>query len=281
MTEKGMSPQDQPRQSEQFLQRAEIHGQWESDYLNPDMDRFYDLAFDDIVRRLQVRPTDRILDAGCGYCYHTVRLARCGAQITAVDFSEAALAVGRRTIADAGFENRVSLQKADLTRLEFEDATFNYVISWGVIMHIPQMEAALSELVRVLKPGGTLVLCENNMHSLDVAIRERAIRAVKKLIGRPLSDLKRTPRGLEEWNRADSGGLMVRKTDMRFLERFLAQQGAQQRVRTAGQFTEAYTNMPSRALKRLIYGLNGIYFKWVRLPQLAIGNIVYFDKLRK
>ncbi len=162
--------QAQSDQSKQFLQGSDIHGQWESDYLNPDMDRFYDLAFSDIVQRLHLKSSDSLLDAGCGYCYHTVRLARAGCRITAVDFSEAALRAGQQTLLTSGLDKQVTLQKADLTHLPFEDETFDAVVSWGVLMHIPEMEMALSELARVLKSGGTLVLCENNANSLDVVI---------------------------------------------------------------------------------------------------------------
>jgi ubiquinone/menaquinone biosynthesis C-methylase UbiE len=152
------------------------------------------------------------------------------------------------------------------------------VVSWGVIMHIPDMEGALSELARVLKKGGVLVLCENNMHSLDVEIRERGIRAIKKLIGRKLPDINTTPRGTESWMETDSGGLLVRKTNMEFLARFLEGRGLTEIARTSGQFTEAYTNMPVRFLKRAVYKMNEFYFRFLKWPSLAMGNLIYFRK---
>jgi len=84
---------------------------------------------------------------------------------------------------------------------------------------------------------------------------------------------------MEFWTQTASGGLMVRKTDMGFLTKYLAERGLRQVARSAGQFTEAYTNMPFRALKRLVYALNIFYFKLGRLPQLAVGNIIYFRKV--
>jgi ubiquinone/menaquinone biosynthesis C-methylase UbiE len=265
-------------QSRTFLQRKFIHSQWESDYLNSDMDRFYDLAFDDILNRLKPTSDSTILDAGCGYCYHTVRLARGGSRITAIDFSEAALDEGQKTIERANIQNQVSLQKADLTALPFADASFDFIVSWGVLMHIPQMEMALFELSRVLKPGGTLVLSENNMKSLDVSIRERAIYLLKKAIGRQSAQMKRTTRGIEMWEAKDSGGLMVRKTDMDFLEHYLASIGLKQIAKTPGQFTEVYTNMPMRFLKRIVYAINNFYFRNGMSANFAVGNIIYFRK---
>ena len=82
---------DQTAESRVRLKQADIHEQWENDYLNPEMDRFYTLAFDRIVEALGDTKGKRILDVGCGYCYHTTRLAERGLTITAVDFSEVAL----------------------------------------------------------------------------------------------------------------------------------------------------------------------------------------------
>jgi SAM-dependent methyltransferase len=264
-------------QSHNFLQKPRIHTEWESDYLNPDMDAFYDLVFADILKHLPSGP-NRLLDAGCGYCYHTVRLAQNGAKITAVDFSTAALDAARTTIAKAGISNNVDLRQADLTALPFESCAFDSVVSWGVLMHIPQLEAAVRELVRVLKPGGILVLGENNIHSLDVSIRERAVDLIKHCIGRKSGERQFTERGSETWIEGEGGGLMVRKTDMNFLSGFLTSLGMIEFDRTAGQFSEMYTNMPSRALKRMVYSLNKFYFS-KRLPaRFSMGNILYFRK---
>jgi ubiquinone/menaquinone biosynthesis C-methylase UbiE len=276
--EDAMATSDKSLQTEKFLGQGEIHAQWQSDYLNTDLDRFYDLAFADILRVIKARPTDRVLDAGCGYCYHTLRLARSGALITAVDFSNVALTAARQTIAHAGKADKVELKQADLTALPFADNSFEFVISWGVIMHVPEMEKALTELARVLKPGGILVLCENNLRSLDVIIREPIVDAIKRLIGRSTPEIRKTPRGKEAWTQSDTGGLMVRKTDMAFLAGFLKNMGLIEFLRTAGQFTEAYINLPSKGLKRLVYSVNMFYYKHVGLPSLAMGNIVYFRK---
>ncbi|WFU18791.1 class I SAM-dependent methyltransferase [Bradyrhizobium sp. CB3481] len=266
-------------QSEKYLSQVDIHSQWQSDYLNPELDRFYDLAFADIVKVLNARPQDKILDAGCGYCYHTTRLARSGATITAVDFSDAALAAAQHTIARAGVADRVNLQQADLTKLPFPDNSFDFVVSWGVLMHIPELEAALAELSRVLKPAGVLVLCENNVNSLDVTIRERAVNVIKKLIGRTVPEMRKTKSGTEAWIKEEGGGLMVRKTRISFLAEFLKTRGLIEFERTAGQFTELYTNLPSKTLKRLVYALNMLYYTRVRLPSPAMGNIIYYRKI--
>ncbi len=266
-------------ESERLLELPGIHSQWTSDYLNPDLDRFYDLAFADIIKRAGILPSDHILDAGCGSGVHTLRLARSGAKVTGIDFSDSALSLARRAVSKSRFKDQIALQKADLTRLPFADDRFDHVVCWGVLMHVPEMEAALAELVRVLKPKGTLVICENNMHSLDAQLRERAIRAVKRLLRRGAPDVSLTERGLECWYKSEDGGLMVRQINVGYLRAFLAQKGLQQTARTAGQFTEAYTSLPWRAAKRAVYAINGAYYRYLRhVPQLSLANILYYRK---
>jgi ubiquinone/menaquinone biosynthesis C-methylase UbiE len=269
-------------QAHNFLQNEAIHSRWLSDYLNSDIDRFYDLAFDYIVAKVNSssKPSSSILDAGCGYCHHTARLVRrCNGSIVAVDFSDSALSAGKRTIASTGTQNRVSLVKGDLTALQFESERFDAVICWGVLMHIPNLEAALNELVRVLRPGGYMVLCENNMRSLDARIRIAAIRALRAIVHRNKNTTSvLTDRGLEAWYSMASGGLMVRLTNMNYLINFLAKAELKLVERRAGQFSEAYVNLPNRGLKRMIYQVNEWYFRLNLWPSLAHGNILLFRK---
>jgi SAM-dependent methyltransferase len=265
-------------QSKERLARTDIHEQWESDYLNPEMDRFYDLAFARIIEALGDTRGKRILDAGCGYCYHTRRLAKSDLDITAVDFSAPALAQAEKTLADAGLSGRVKLQQADVTALPFEDASFDHVLMWGVLMHIPEAKKALSELSRVLKPGGKLVLSETNARSLEVTFLEPMIEATRRLLGRTARERKRTDLGIEEWQAADAGGLLVRKTEVPAIAAFGRTVGLTLDERLAGEFTQAYTRLPGSMLKRAVYALNRFYFRHVRAPGPALGNILIFRK---
>jgi ubiquinone/menaquinone biosynthesis C-methylase UbiE len=267
---------DLSNQSHDFLQGVRIHSEWESDYLNPDMDAFWDVVFSDILKRIGATRANTILDAGCGYCYHTVRLARSGAKITAVDFSSSALEAARNNISRAGIAEQVTLQQANLTSLPFPDASFDFVVSNGVLMHIPELESALSELARVLKPNGILVLNENNADSLDVRFRERLIGFIKTALARNSDQTVLTPRGTETWKKGSTGGLMVRKTNMKFLTNFLSERGLRQVARTPSQFTEAYTNLPFKSLKRAVYAFNLFCFRQNMSPSMSMGNILYF-----
>ena len=74
-----------------LLARPEIHQQWNRDYRTTDNEDFYEQAFDYLLRALNPSPGATFLDAGCGSCPHSVRLARHGFNVRAVDFSESAL----------------------------------------------------------------------------------------------------------------------------------------------------------------------------------------------
>ncbi len=111
--------------------------------------------------QLGVRPGDLVLDAGSGFGRHAFALARQGANVVALDYASDEVAGTRATfaaMADAGeiAEERLAggLQ-GDATRLPFADASFDSVITSEVLEHIQADTAAITEFVRVLKPGGT------------------------------------------------------------------------------------------------------------------------------
>ncbi|MCX6323230.1 MAG: bifunctional demethylmenaquinone methyltransferase/2-methoxy-6-polyprenyl-1,4-benzoquinol methylase UbiE [Sphingobacteriales bacterium] len=81
-------------------------------------------------------------------------------KITGIDISEGMLEVGRQKIKDEKLEDTISLLKGDSEAINFKDETFDAVtVAFGVrnFMHL---EKGLSEILRVLKPGGKLVVLE-------------------------------------------------------------------------------------------------------------------------
>jgi ubiquinone/menaquinone biosynthesis C-methylase UbiE len=109
-----------------------------------------------------------VLDAGCGSGIATQMLAEAGANVTAIDLTDWAVATTRRRL-DA-FGLRGDVRQADAERLPFGDASFDLVFSWGVIHHSSDMDRALGELVRVCRPGGQLVLMVYHRRSLFFAV---------------------------------------------------------------------------------------------------------------
>ncbi|MGV3526828.1 MAG: class I SAM-dependent methyltransferase [Candidatus Sericytochromatia bacterium] len=97
----------------------------------------------------------RILDAGCGTGFSTLKLAEANpeAQIVAVDFSAPSLAVAQKRLHAAGQAERVQWVEADLQQLP-DLGQFDYIHSSGVIHHLPNPGAGLAALRRHLSPQG-------------------------------------------------------------------------------------------------------------------------------
>lgn len=98
-----------------------------------------------------------VLDFGCGTGYGAARLAARGASIRGVDVSEEAIAHARATYARPGlsFERIARIEERPLP---FADASFDVVLSFQVIEHVPDADAYLREVRRVLRPGGRFIL---------------------------------------------------------------------------------------------------------------------------
>ncbi len=111
--------------------------------------------------QLGVLPGDLVLDAGAGFGRHAFALARQGANVVALDYANGEVEGTRATfaaMAEAGeiAETRfVGGLRGDATRLPFADNSFDRVITSEVLEHIEADTAAITELARVLKPGGT------------------------------------------------------------------------------------------------------------------------------
>lgn len=99
---------------------------------------------DRIDRLVRLRPGERVLEVGCGQGHLTKALADRGVDITGIDVNPNAREI-------AGSERVMHMSASDL---DFESESFDAVISVHAIEHIPPLEEALSEMVRVLKPAG-------------------------------------------------------------------------------------------------------------------------------
>jgi ubiquinone/menaquinone biosynthesis C-methylase UbiE len=94
----------------------------------------------------------RVLEVGCGMGTMASCWARQGARVTAVDLNPTAVTQTRRRFELLGLEGDV--RQADARRLPFDDGAFDYVWSWGVLHHSPDLGQSLRELLRVTRSGG-------------------------------------------------------------------------------------------------------------------------------
>src|SRR3954451_21740111 len=114
--------------------------------------------------RLGLRAGDRLLDLGCGGGRHAFEALRRGARVVALDRDQDEL-FDALTIIAAMDETGETVPPAagaatngDALALPFPDGAFDRVIAAEVLEHIPDDATALRELVRVLRPGGTIAI---------------------------------------------------------------------------------------------------------------------------
>lgn len=104
-----------------------------------------------------------VLDLGCGTGRYSIWLARVGAKVTAVDFSEGMLAEARKKLEQSTGQERggepVRFIAADLHKpVQFAAESFDLVVSGLVLEHLREMGTFFGEVQRVLKPGGRAVI---------------------------------------------------------------------------------------------------------------------------
>jgi arsenite methyltransferase len=111
------------------------------------------------LEALDVRPGERLLEVGFGGGELLSRLLAARAQVTGIDPSEAMLARARLRFVRALREDRLTLRLGTAERLPLPDSSVDKACSVNAIYFWPDLNVALYELTRVLRPGGTVVLC--------------------------------------------------------------------------------------------------------------------------
>lgn len=131
-----------------------------------------------LILLLDCRPGDRVLDLGAGSGFSSEMLARLGYDVIALDPDRRALGHARRrpTFDAARIEGRVQVVQGLAERLPFASGSFDGVLAMNVLHHVPDLEAALSELARVLRPGRRVVCSEPGLDHLEMSQTRRALR---------------------------------------------------------------------------------------------------------
>jgi len=104
----------------------------------------------------------RVLDVGCGPGSISVGLARAiePGELHGIDMEESQIALARAA-SEAGGHSNAAFHVGDVTGLPFEDDYFDVAHCHAVLMHVPDTAAVLSEVKRVLKPGGIIAVRES------------------------------------------------------------------------------------------------------------------------
>lgn len=130
------------------------------------------------LRSMQVTPElvkgRRVLDAGCGVGRFADVLSRWGAEVVAMDLSQA-VEVARENLRD---RDGVTIVQADILRAPFPPESFDVILSWGVLHHTPDCAGAFRALCPLLRPGGTIALW---VYGKSRSTRRRVMDAYRRI----------------------------------------------------------------------------------------------------
>ena len=267
-------PDTGPRTEAAVFNQESTVKAWDDDYYHPVSVRYYDAAIPGILREMGLAPGDRVLDAGCGPGVHSIRAASYGCRVTAMDLSTTMLRHAESRAAAAGLADRIDFRQGDLTKPDIGEV-FDAVFSWGVIIHIPETEAALDGVASLVAPGGRLTLQVSNARSLDY----RAEKFLRKLLRRPFAELVETRLGSGNWYRLGNERLWVLRFDMDALDQAMKARGFSLVSRRAAEFSEFQRRLPG-VLRRPLLHLNTLIYRLRILTGLSCTQIIFYRRDR-
>lgn len=139
--------------------------------------RVFNESREAVVSNLNIRPGDRVLEVGVGtgLCL-PMYPSHCS--VTAIDLSEAMLEKAADRVKEEGLKN-VHLERMDAGEMTFPDDSFDIVIAAYVVTAVPDYRKLMSEMIRVSRPGGRLVLLNHfTQDSRIIAAVEKAISPI-------------------------------------------------------------------------------------------------------
>ncbi len=119
-----------------------------------------------------------VLDVGCGQGIDLIGFARGEAHVTGIDLTPRHVQLAREHLTALNLDAHVV--EGDAESMQFEDASFDRVSSNGVLHHTPDIRAALQEIYRVLRPGGTVRLLLYNKRSLHYWLQQVLWRGLRE-----------------------------------------------------------------------------------------------------
>jgi ubiquinone/menaquinone biosynthesis methyltransferase len=115
-----------------------------------------------LVQTARVQPRERALDLACGTGDIAFALADRGAWTIGLDITHRMVQLGRRRAGATANQLAVRFVTGDMTNLPFQSAAFDLVSTGYGLRNVPELDAAIDEIARVLKPGGRLLSLDFN-----------------------------------------------------------------------------------------------------------------------
>ncbi len=116
----------------------------------------------------------KILDVGCGTGNFSIKLAKMGVYVTGIDISNKMLLIAREKVKNMGLD--VKFKKMDVYDIAFPDNHFDDVISMATFEFIKQPQRAFQEMMRILKPGGLMLIGTIHKNSPWGALYKKQVR---------------------------------------------------------------------------------------------------------
>lgn len=110
----------------------------------------------------------KILEVGTGRGYMTLALAEAGYSITSIDNSKENQKAALLNAKYYNIEDRINFKIDDACNLSFKDNSFDMLVCTFLMHHLKEPDKAVDEFLRVVKPGGQIVLSEYNKEGLNI-----------------------------------------------------------------------------------------------------------------
>lgn len=143
------------------MAKGHVHQTWDEVYKNLDLSysekpetqgKLFELIKLEFLQQIFPKPPAKTLEVGCGTAFDSLYLAKRGYQATCLDINENILKVAQENFKKEGVEGK--FVQGDAEKLPFPDNHFDIIMSFGLLEHFENPQKAISEMVRVLKPGG-------------------------------------------------------------------------------------------------------------------------------
>lgn len=143
-----------------FDKEAKIYDEWYKSKLGNFVDEVETRCVFDLFK---AKKSMKVLDVGCGTGNFSIKLAKMGCEVVGIDVSEEMLKVAEAKVREEGLN--IKFYKMDAHQMEFEDNTFDGVLSVTAFEFLKEPEKAIEEIFRVLKPNGQLLIGTINKNS--------------------------------------------------------------------------------------------------------------------
>jgi sterol 24-C-methyltransferase len=143
---------------------------------------------DHLFDSLGLSSGDLVLDAGCGYGFVAMHMAKRGLRVEAIDIVERHVARAKTNVLKRGLDEMIHIRTGDYHDLScFEDCKFDGLYTMETLVHAIEPEKVLSEFFRVLKPGGSVAFYEYDHVKVDSLPQEekKSMKAINDLSAMP------------------------------------------------------------------------------------------------